>query len=147
MKNHLKIILTVLVLAASLPALSNEPTRQLSECLTDSLNGKERKELAKWIFLAISSHSVISPYSSATEKDRDESNKFFGGLITRLMTEDCPNQTKLAINESGSLAVQNSFKVVGEVAMMELMSEQSVTQSISSFEKYLDQEKLNKVMQ
>jgi len=45
------------------------------------------------------------------------------------------------------LAVQNSFKVVGEVAMMELMSDQSVTQSISSFEKYLDQEKLNKVMQ
>jgi hypothetical protein len=146
-KKYLLMISITSALFTSAPVFADESTQLLSVCLTDSLNGKERKELAKWVFLAMSSHSVIKPYAKVSEQDLDDSNKFVGELITRLMTEDCPDQVKAAVDENGPLAIQNSFRVVGEVAMQELMADQGVTQSLSGFERYIDQEKINKVFQ
>lgn len=126
---------------------SGQEVQQLSVCLTDSMNGKERKNLAKWIFLGMSSHSIMRPYTNASESDIDSSNKFVGTLITRLITEDCPSQAIAASKVLGSAAFEQAFKVVGEVAMQELMAEPSVNQALGEFEKYIDQEKFNEVFQ
>ncbi|NOJ05505.1 hypothetical protein F0236_17315 [Vibrio splendidus] len=125
-------------------AQASQEALQLGVCLTDSLNGKERKNLAKWIYLGMSSHSVIKPYSNVSAKDLDTSDQYMGELITRLITEDCPKQAKAASKISGNAAFEQAFSVVGEVAMQELMTEPSVGKSLGAFEKYLDQEKFNK---
>ena len=93
----------------------------------------------------MSTHSTIKPYSNASKKDIDDSNKFVGALITRLMTEDCPEKATAAFKESGAQAIEQAFTVVGAVAMQELMTEPSVSQSLGAFEKYLDQDKFNAV--
>ena len=145
MKKLAIISVTMLLTLMSLTAQANQSTQMLATCLTDSLNGKERKELAKWIFLAISSHSTIKPYSKATSTDIDKSNQFVGSLITRLLTSDCPAQAKAAFEQDGSQAFEQAFTVVGEVAMQELMTEPSVSQSLSAFEKYMDNSKFEQV--
>lgn len=128
-------------------AQASQEAQQFGVCLTDSMNGKERKNLAKWIFLGMSSHSIIKPYANVTENDLESSNKYVGELITRLITEDCPKQANTASKAMGSAAFEQAFKVVGEVAMQELMTEPSVGKSLGAFEKYLDQEKFNKVFE
>ncbi|WP_016955330.1 hypothetical protein [Catenovulum agarivorans] len=129
------------------PSQGYTATQQLGTCLVDSLNGRERKDLAKWIFFAMSAHPEIMPFSKITDKDHDSSNQFVGGLITRLLTSDCPAQAKAALKESGSLAIEGAFRLVGEVAMQELMSNQNVSQTIGAFEKYLDQAKIAQLSQ
>jgi len=123
---------------------ANQSANNLGICLTDSMNGKERKNLAKWIYLGMSAHSMIKPYSNISTKDIDDSNKYVGTLITRLMTEDCPKQASIAFEEGGSSAFEFAFGIVGKVAMQELMTESSVSQSLGAFEKYLDQDKFDK---
>ena len=141
--NKYAIVLTLFVsfLSSSVVHASQE-AQQLGVCLTDSMNGKERKNLAKWIFLGMSSHSEIKPYAKVSKQDLDESDRYVGKLITRLITEDCPEQAKVASKVRGTGAFEQAFKVVGEVAMQELMAEPSVGQSLGGFEKYLDQEKI-----
>lgn len=126
---------------------ASQEAQRFGTCLTDSMTGKERKNLAKWIFLGISTHSTIKPYANVTESDIDDVNKYVGTLITRLVTEDCPEQARAAAGVLGSAAFEQAFKIVGEVAMQELMTEPSVGQSLGAFEKYLDQEKFNDVFQ
>ncbi|WNZ56023.1 hypothetical protein QT397_24805 [Microbulbifer sp. MKSA007] len=144
-------IIKAIVLSSSLiatgAAYANQEAQQLSICLTDSMNGKERKNLAKWIFFGMSSHSSIKPFSKVTESDIGDSSKYVGALITRLITEDCPSQAKAASKVLGSAAFDQAFKVVGEVAMQELMAEPSVGHSLGAFEKHLDKEKFNAVFQ
>ena len=120
-------------------------TEQFAQCLVDGLTGKERKALAKWIFFAIAAHPEISTFSSATPQDIEDSDKFVGSLITRMLTEDCPAQLKAA-NAENPLALQSAFELVGQVAMQELMSNQNVTTSISNYSRYADLQKINALM-
>lgn len=148
MKTFLMVVVScAALLFAGVAQAAGPQAQRLGVCLTESLNGKERKLLAKWVFLSISAHSTIKPYSSASPKDIDDSNRYVGGLITRLMTEDCPSQAKAAFEENGARAFEDAFRVVGEVAMMELMNEPAVGESLGAFEQYLDQEKFNQAFQ
>ncbi len=139
-----KSILLIAVMIACLLSSSVQAGRAaniLGVCLTDSMTGRERKNLAKWIFFAIAAHPEIKSYSRVTETDQDQTNQLVGKLITRLMTEDCPAQAKAALKKDGAAALEQAFGLVGQVAMQELMTDNAVSQSISGFENYLDQAK------
>ncbi len=117
MKKYLLLFFVFSNLLVSGISYANEASQQLGTCLTDSLNGKERKNLAKWIFLGMSTHDAIKPYSQVLTSDFVESDKYIGLLITRLMSEDCPQKAKAAFKENGSIAIQSAIGIVGEVAM------------------------------
>ena len=142
MNNFFKVMVVVLSLTFIASAFANTPSDKLGTCMIDALNGKERKSLAKWIFLAISAHPEISIYSKATAENIDDSDKFVGALITRLLTVDCPAELTVA-NKSDPMAINKAFELVGRVAMQELMSNQDTMQALTNYAKYTDQEKIN----
>ncbi|EKO3420442.1 hypothetical protein KW497_05295 [Vibrio fluvialis] len=145
MKKSVTLGLITLMSINALPAFAQESNSvgKLQSCLTDSMNGRERKELAKWVFFAMASHYEIKSYANVTAGDKDQSSQYMGKLVTRLLAQDCYEQTKLAYSEYGPAAIQQAFSVVGEVAFSELMGDQNVQSYMGAFEKYLDQEKLH----
>lgn len=145
MKKLFLVVLVVMGLVYPMVSHANQEAQNLGVCLTDSLTGKERKKLAKWIYFGLSTHSTIKPFSTVSQKDMEESDKYVGALITRLLTEDCPAQSKAAYEKGGSGAFEYAFGIVGQVAMQEIMAESNVSNALQSFEKYLDQEKFNQV--
>lgn len=145
MKYIATIILTTAFLTAGAPALSQNSAKDLGPCMIDALNGKERKQLAKWIFFAIAAHPDINSYLNATADDISESDEQIGKLITRLLTSDCPDQLR-AVGQKDPLALQKSFELVGQVAMQELMTNKNVMQAITNYAQYADQEKINSVL-
>jgi len=118
----------------------------MGACMVDSMTGKERKQIAQWLFFAMAVHSENKEFSKVTNEAKKKSNEFVGKLVTRLMTENCPVQTKKAVQEEGSEAMKGAFGLVGKVAMQELMTNKDVTDSLSGFEKFLDKDKLNAVL-
>ena len=145
MKTAIKIVALTTCLLAGLPVTAATPTDTLSGCLVDAMNGRERKNLAKWVFLAMAAHPDLKPYSNATANDITESNQFVGTLITRLLTEDCPNELKSA-TDVDPLALQNSFRLVGQVAMQELMTNQETVKALTDYVQYTDQDKINAIL-
>ncbi|MCW9024947.1 MAG: hypothetical protein OQK73_09730 [Gammaproteobacteria bacterium] len=145
MKNITIVIMLFMSLVTGGTALAQTPTDVFANCLIDTLNGKERKNLAKWIFFAIAAHPEISSYSSAKPKDVKDSDKYVGGLITRLLTVDCPNELKTAY-KANPQAVEQGFQLVGKVAMQELMTNQNVMKAITNYGMYADQDKIGKIL-
>jgi len=145
MKKLLSLIIVSAALLVAQPALANSPTNQFANCLVDTLNGKERKNLAKWIFLAIGSHPEISSYSNATSETIEESDKYVGKLVTRLLTEDCPTQLAAAL-KADPLAINKGFELVGQVAMQELMANPATMSALTNYTKYTDQAKINALL-
>lgn len=145
MKNLLKILLILSISLGANQVAANSPTDVLAGCLVDALNGKERKSLAKWIFFAIAAHPEIKLYSNVSAKDIDDTDKFTGELITRLLTKSCPSEL-MAANKADPLAVKKAFEFVGQVAMQELMTNDDVMKTITSYAKYVDQEKIGNLL-
>lgn len=145
MKKIIKSIVLIMGIIVAAPALSDTSANNLGRCMVDALNGKERKQLAKWIFFAVAAHPEINSYSSATAKDINESDKNIGKLITRLLTSDCADELKIS-NKSDPLAIQKSFELVGQVAMQELMTDQNVMKAVTNYAQYTDQVKINSLL-
>ncbi len=145
MKKIVQIITFTVGMTIGLPVLAGSPISVFANCMVDTLNGKERKNLARWIFLSMTAHPVIKPYSSASSKDIKESDQYIGKLITRLLTDDCPNELKVA-NKSDPQAVEKAFQLVGKIAMQEIMTNQETMDALTNYIKYADQEKINKVL-
>lgn len=127
-------------------AIASPATDGLSTCFADNTTGKDRKDLARWIFLAISAHPEIRSLSAATEATRDDANKTMAALVTRLLTVNCGTQTKEVMASDGNAGVFASFRTLGEVAMRELIGNPEVTASVMGYAKYLDQKKLESVL-
>jgi hypothetical protein len=145
MKKLIRAIVYVITLSIGISTFSHASAQELGNCMVDSLNGKERKELAKWIFFAMAAHPEINSYSKATEQDITESDEFIGKLITRLLTDDCSTEFIAAV-KIDPRNVEKAFGLVGQVAMQELMTNQNVTKAITNYIKYVDQDKLNSLV-
>lgn len=143
MKRHGFLCAILVMSLLPIGAYAGEAADELGVCLADSLNGKERKILARWIFFGMAAHPEMSPYTDVPDQAIDEIDQLVGELLTRLMTVDCPQQARTAVKEEGNIAIETAFELVGKVAMQELMTNRDVGLTLGGFEKYVDQEKIN----
>jgi hypothetical protein len=130
----------------ALPAAAGPYTDALGACLADNTSGRDRKDLAKWVFVAVSAHPDMQGLSATTEKTREDIYRNVGLLVTRLLTESCAEQTRTATTLEGSEALKSAFGSLGQLAMQELTTNQDVRTSIAGFEKYIDRKKLESAL-
>jgi len=129
--------------AQSAPSASLPQVEALSSCLVDSTTGRDRKDLAKWIFVAIGAHPEIQALAKVPRADAENVNRIAAGLFTRLITEDCVKPLRAAVDVIGPSAIEASFQVLGQVATRELMTHKDVGAALSDLEKFVDQKKLS----
>jgi hypothetical protein len=100
-----------LALAAVLPlsAHAGPKTDALSACLADSTTGKDRKDLAIWVFVAISAHPEIQSMSKVTAQNRDNADDNMAKLFTTLLTERCKTQAREAVQQEGAAGMGAAF--------------------------------------
>lgn len=138
MKTLLITTLFAALISFAPPSSAGQATQQLGLCLTDSLSGKERKKLAEWIFFAIAAHPEIKEFSKVTSENQVNTDKYVGKLISRLLGENCKAETTLAMKEDGPMAMEQAFSLVGQVAMQEIMTNQTVMKTIMGYSNYID---------
>lgn len=118
----------------------------LGACLADNTTGKDRKNLAKWMFLSMSAHPEMQSLSSATPEMRAEVDREMAQIVTRLLTESCLKQTKEVQAREGQAGLTSSFEYLGRIAMGELMSSPQVTASVRAYGRYLDKKKFESAL-
>ena len=141
---------TVFAVALSVFAAASAHAGQyadtLTTCLADNTTGKDRKDLARWVFLAMATHPDMRDVFNASDAAREQASKSVGVLLTRLLTESCTEQARLAATNEGSQALQAAFGSLGRLAIQELTSNREVNTSISGFERYVDKKKVESAL-
>ena len=151
-------MLTTLLLLAALPAVdvraeaaatpaATDSVAKAGVCLTDHTTGRDRKELVKWMFLAMSKHPEIKALSASNSDDDARSNKIVGALFTRLMSEDCADEISQMLAEHGPGSISKAFEMLGAMAMSELMTDAQVSAAFGELNKYTDQAKISAAIQ
>jgi hypothetical protein len=91
----------------------------LSSCFADNTTGKE---LAQWIYVAMSAHPEMKDFSLVTPNKVEEISQTMGTLVTRLLTERCKAQAQAAVQNEGTEAFKGAFRSLGSLAMQEIMA-------------------------
>jgi len=141
------VLALVVCAVAESSAQSTSTIDAAGTCLADNTSGRDRKDLVKWIFLAMSKHPEISAVSAATPKMDDDTNRKVGTLFTRLVAEDCRTEIRAMVKEHGPSSISKAFEVLGRVAMQELMSHPNVEASFSGLDQYTDKAKIEAVFE
>lgn len=127
-------------------AIAGPASDALGACMVDSLTGKERKELAQWIFFGMAAHPDIKQFAKISTEDQVNIDRYVGILVTRLLSKDCVQQTKNAMQADGPNSMKDAFGLVGQVAMQELMTNKEVSTSLFGYINYLDKNELSSVL-
>lgn len=149
MKKNALIKLTVLLLAlgTSTPSLAGPYADAIGQCFANSTTGKDRIELARWVFASMALHPDVVSSSSITSQKREAINRTTGALFNRLLAENCAKEVKEAVKFEGQGALKTAFESLGKLAMQELMSNPAVGAGFSGFEKYVDMKKVKKALE
>lgn len=128
--------------AAMSPTVTAGPASDaLTTCVADNTTGKDRKELAQWMFIAMAAHPEIKPLSNVTDDVRNGLNQRMAAMATRLITENCRVESMLAMETEGGASFEAAFGSLGKLAMQEFMSNPAVNASFVEYTKYLDKQK------
>ncbi len=140
---------TVLAFTLLMPlgaAHAAQPIEEFGRCLADSTTGRDRKDLAKWVFVAMAAHPEIAPLAATTPAITEISQKTMGVLVTRLIAENCPAEMRAAVKAHGSNGIKTAFEILGRMAMQELTNSLEVNSALTGFERFLDKAKVERVM-
>lgn len=142
MRKTLGLIAALVFTQLSFPVHANTPA--FATCMVDSLNGKERKILARWIYFSIAAHPEMQGFSNISSSTRDSTDQEVGKLVTRLLVEDCSNEL-VAAHKADPMAIERAFEIVGQVAMQEILNNRNVSDAAINYINYTDQNALNKL--
>lgn len=134
-------LVALVALMSSMPAQASPAGDALGRCLADNTTGKDRKDLARWVFVSMAAHPEIRPLAAVPPSAVDRASRDVARMMTTVLVDRCPAQARAALRVGGS-AFESAFSTLGELAMVELMTDPDVNTTLTAFERYLDQDKL-----
>lgn len=117
----------------------------MSKCLIENTSAADKGALVQWMFFAMALNPNVASLTAIPESRRIEVDKGAAALFERLLADSCATQTQAAIKYEGSNAIGESFKLLGQVATQEMMTDPAVAQGIGNFAKYLNKDRLEEV--
>ncbi|HEY8974107.1 MAG TPA: hypothetical protein VIN75_07805 [Burkholderiaceae bacterium] len=145
MRHILRLAAFALAAALAAPAFASPTSDALSACLVDKSTGRDRKDLARWIVVAVSSHPDMQDMFVLNQAMRETANKTAADIIMRLVTVECVDQARASAAVDGGSSWGQAFGKLGEVAMKELTTNPAVATSFEDPVKYMDRAQLMKV--
>ena len=113
----------------------------MARCLVKSTSQDDKTALVRWVFAITSLHPGVADVAAMSAEMREQSDRTIAALFERLVTIDCRNESRDAIRYEGPQSFEQSFQVLGEVAMTELMAHSAVGAGFQAFTKYIDESK------
>jgi hypothetical protein len=120
---------------------AQEPQNALRTCLADNTSGRDRKDLARWVFFAMAAHPEMKQYADAkATAAADETSQKMAALVTRLLTESCVGEVRAVVKTGqGAQSLKLAFESLGQLAMQELVTDKNVQDAMASFQRYVDE--------
>jgi len=121
-------------------------TQDLIKCMVKKTSPNDIKTLKTWMFFGFAQDKDLSQYAKITQAQKEAINKKMANFVTRLLTKECPKELKQAVKYEGNRAISESFEYLGRIAGASIMNSTEAKKFLLGFTKYLDEEKLNKVL-
>lgn len=137
-----KSLLMLGLLVLSPLTIAGEYTDKLSDCLLLATTEQDKLSLVKWMFTSMALHPAVEDLADVSLSAREKTNREMADLVIKLLGRSCFSETRLALSNEGSAALQTSLTVLGQVAASNLFSDPNVVAGLASIETYISAEDL-----
>jgi len=144
-----KFLIPLLAALAFLLNISNQPTfagpfaDEMAKCLVTSTNNRDKNTLLRWMFKIYSDHPEVSYMVDISDREKKVIDKEMADLFTRLLSEDCFDESKNAAKYEGNIVFNNAFRIFGQTAAKGFMGDPNVKRSIKKVYGLMNYEKLD----
>ena len=135
-------VLTFFLNISNKPIFAGPFEDDMSRCLVLASSSKDNILLGRWLVRVYGEHGGSKDLTTLSNSKKEQIDKDVARLFTRLLSEDCKEETKKALRFEGEEVMFNAFRVLGEVAGKELIEDKNVSKAINKFTEYVDYEKL-----
>jgi hypothetical protein len=145
----MKLAHTVLALSAALtcvPSVAGPALEDLKACIGDHTSGKDRKDLAVWLFSAMSVHPSMKTLSPVPPAAREQADKSAARIMSRIFSQDCVSQAVATVKAEGPNSLHLAGQTLGALAMQELMTDKGVSEALGGISKHVDMTKFERAM-
>jgi hypothetical protein len=137
----MRAFIAIVALLVAAQAQAGIYSDDMARCLVKSTSPEDKTALVRWVFAIASLHPGVADVAAMSAKMREQTDRTVAALFERLVTEDCRTESQDAMRYEGPDAFEQSFQVLGEVAMTELMAHQAVGAGFQAFTQYIDESK------
>ena len=129
--------------------ISNQPPfaglfeDELTKCLVTSTNNRDITKLVKWNFKVYSDNPEVSYMVDLSDREKKVIDKEMADLFTRLLSEDCLDESKNAQKYEGDIVFFNAFQILGQTASQSFIGNPDVQRSMNKFSELIDIKKLD----
>ena len=136
-------VFTFLLNISNKPIFAGPFGDEMAKCLVTSTSNRDRTKLVKWMFRVYGEHPEVSYMVDLSDKEKKAIDKDIAYIFTRLLSEDCVDETKKALDYEGDNVMFTAFQTLGQVAAQGFNVNPSVERSINKFSEFLEYEKLD----
>jgi hypothetical protein len=137
------LVLAPLLLLLSLPVQAQQAEDALANCFVENTTGRDRKDLAKWVFVAMGAHPDMKTMANISSATSDDAARAAGRVFTRLIAETCVKEARAAFRADDPTAFASAFSALGMIAMQEIMSHKDVDSGLEVIQRFIDTSKIN----
>ena len=116
---------------------------EMAKCLVTSTSNRDRTKLIKWMFRVYGEHPEVSYMVDLSDREKKVIDKDVANIFTRLLSEDCIDETKKALDYEGENVMFTAFKILGQTAAQGFNNNPDVMKSINKFVELINYEKLD----
>ena len=116
---------------------------EMAKCLVTSTSNRDRTKLVKWIFRVYGEHPEVSYMVDLSDREKKVIDKDVADIFTRLLSEDCLDETKKALDYEGDNVMFTAFQALGQVAAQGFNVNPIVERNINKFTEFIEYEKLD----
>lgn len=123
--------------------MAGTDSETLGKCLVAATSDADKVALVRWMFANITLHPAVADLSAVTTGQRDKANEAAAGIIERLLSVACRQETAEALRNEGAPAIRDGFQTLGQVAGAAMLSDATVRGGFAQIGKYFDEKKMN----
>ncbi len=135
-------------LASTMPIVASAGLYQddLSRCIVAAAKAEDRTALLRWVFAAMATNPTIQDMTRVAPEQSAALSANTAKLMQRLLLVDCRKQAVDAIKYEQGGAIQQAFGTLGQIAMSDLMRDDSTAAYMGSLDQHLDKDKWAELM-
>ena len=140
---YIFIAFTFLLNISNKPIFAGPFGDEMAKCLVTSTSNRDRTKLVKWLLRVYGEHPEVSYMVDLSDREKKVIDKDIADVFTRLLSEDCADETKKALAYEGENVMFTAFRTLGQVAAQGFNVNPSVERSINKFTELIEYEKLD----
>jgi hypothetical protein len=124
------------------PASAGPYADDLAKCFVQSSSIDDKTLFIEWMFAELSLNPAVAPLTSITDEQRAVFTRKSADYYQRLLYKDCRHQVIDGLKYEGPSAMAAGFRIIGQVAVREMMNNPNTRAGMAALTASLDKEKL-----